>query len=137
MKIIDKADVIDVIDELIDGYSNETLDHTVTSCPLCKACRYNNSCNNCLNIVFYVGSGAYFDCTQRCQTYTKLDYTYDDSEEAEDMFSTYENTHRNDANLAKFWSEVRGLVKLSSEADVLNMSDDFKSKMLEIAEKYR
>jgi len=133
---VNKIEVLEAIDKLIQGYISNDLSHHTWGCPLCKTYRRDGECNNCLNQVFK-GGDEYYPCTQRTVNYKGLDYAYDDSVEAEELYSTYENTHRNDSNLFKFWQEVRDLVKSTPIAYVNGLKPNFKLKMLEIAAKYK
>ena len=127
MKRLNKRKILEAVQELIIGYENNSLYHSIASCPLCKI-YYNDrkeynigvTCENCLNFTFYDSLSEIYPCIMRNNDFKLLDF---DGE--------------NDENLARFWQEIYDLLSLTSYMKVLKPDQGLKTKILEIAEKYK
>lgn len=126
-----KEKILNALRQLIETYSNDTIEHSLQSCPLCMAyhsshnyqgsASYKDTCGNCLNLIFDNGDPREYSCLQRTISFSKLNWL----------------NKGNNQNLSNFWSEVYDVLILESEEDILGMSESFKSQLLSIAEKYK
>lgn len=118
--MIKKQKLIEIVKELIRGYSESTLRHTLLSCPLCI--EYHtlkngiSSCGSCPNQVFKHIFNLYRPCVVRGLKYTTLDYRKE-----------------NDENLAKFWTRVLELIKVTDEENLVKLSNEFRNEVIKIA----
>lgn len=124
-KVTKKA-VLKALDELVSGYKDSSLEHKTYNCPLCLT--YDMQCNFCPNKAFSVDNIGGF-CGDRCNKYPKLSY------QAYDGNSLV--SHKNDADLAKFWQEVRDLYQTKGVSVINELPESLQSEISLIAEKYK
>lgn len=124
--LLNKKNVIRGLEIMVRDYGNGKIEHSCAKCKLCQMykateAKFLNDCGNCINTIFiYENSPYYLGCVKRKVYYPKLNFC----------------DEINNQNLAEFWAKVLELVKVTTPSDLLNLSDDFKAKVLEIAKPY-
>jgi hypothetical protein len=140
MKRPAKKRLMQALNSLIYAYSNDTISHSIVSCPLCqiyvgenrgrKANESLYKCNNCINTIFVRNpedSNSEYGCVSRGIKFKKLDF---------DMPTVKEN-RANHPHLAKFWKEVKDYLITEKLDDILNITPEIKANILKIAENYK
>ena len=133
--LLNKKNIVRGLVIMIRKYRDNTIEHRYTDCKLCQLYLRDMHCGNCLNTILSDESESEFDypCAYRGSKYPKLDYGKDRIFDGR----IPEYNLLNNSNIADFWSEVLEVVKVSKSKDILELSDEFRLKVLAIAEKYK
>ena len=132
--VLNKRNLVRAITTMVKLYENDTIQHGLEICKLCRLYyngnpdsnsdenNDNDGCEKCLNSCFRVADVIFkIPCVYRCINYPNLDYM----------------NKWNNPTLAKFWQEVLVLVKANNENTILSLTDDFKAEFLKIADNYK
>lgn len=125
--LLNKKNIVRGLVIMIRKYRDNTILHSYSCCKLCQMYydgkrELGNYCGNCLNTILSDESSWWcYPCVNRAFKYPKLGFSDSD----------------NNQYIADFWSEVLELVKISKSKDILELSDEFRLKVLDIAEKYK
>ena len=118
-----KEIVLSAVRALIKSYSDDSINHYLLNCPLCKIYFFKEkSCDKCLNLIFEDDLDLiHRPCVNRGTKYSSLNYI---------------NRYNNET-LSKYWQNVHDLLEVTPEEEILRMSVVMKVKILIIAERYR
>lgn len=118
-----KVKILRACDTLAKRYARGGVDHMATTCPLCliylqEIIFHRHKCGNCPNQAFNSGYG--YSCVARNESYEKLNW----------------HSSEGEANLSKFWFEVKALLKTKNTKELNNLYNDeeLKNRILEIAQ---
>jgi len=116
--------LLKAIQQLIDTYADNCIQHSAFACPLCRLFYFTEDlqtrCKGCPNTSFIDLEGISMPCVKRGQRFVYLDY-----------LEQFNNT-----SLSKFWEAVHIFLSEQTEEDVEEMGIILKVQIHNIAKHY-